>query len=161
MTDNLREQMPNFIKVGLIIPGFVASGLTAQAPARMDTDQFCWHCLRDRRGRVLHCLSCLPCTLPTVIEIEAAYNAHALATGDEEYGAVFDLRCSPDESGADPRLLKKLSTNSKQQTTAPTCNRNAQLRNHRMGAIFAMSSSLNWGTELQRLQTTIFDVHQL
>ena len=41
MTDNLREQMPDFINVGLIIPGFVKSGLTeAVAHLAMDTDQF-------------------------------------------------------------------------------------------------------------------------
>ena len=41
MTDNLREQMPDFIHVGLIIPGFVKSGLTENSTATpMDTDKF-------------------------------------------------------------------------------------------------------------------------
>ena len=41
MTDNLREQMPDHIHVGLIIPGFVKSGLTeAVADLAMDTDRF-------------------------------------------------------------------------------------------------------------------------
>ncbi|MEM1435145.1 MAG: SDR family NAD(P)-dependent oxidoreductase [Pseudomonadota bacterium] len=41
LTDNLREQMPDFIHVGLIIPGFVKSGLTARvADLAMDTDRF-------------------------------------------------------------------------------------------------------------------------
>ena len=41
MTDNLREQMPDFIHVGLIVPGFVRSGLTENSPvAPMDTDKF-------------------------------------------------------------------------------------------------------------------------
>ncbi len=41
MTDNLREQMPDYIHVGLIIPGFVKSGLTeAVGHLAMDTDKF-------------------------------------------------------------------------------------------------------------------------
>jgi len=41
MTDNLREQMPEFINVGLIIPGFVKSGLTARvADLAMDADRY-------------------------------------------------------------------------------------------------------------------------
>ena len=40
MTDNLREQMPEFINVGLIIPGFVRSGLTERVGhLAMDTDE--------------------------------------------------------------------------------------------------------------------------
>lgn len=41
MTDNLREQMPDFIHVGLIIPGFVKSGMTERVGhLAMDTDKF-------------------------------------------------------------------------------------------------------------------------
>ncbi|MEM8766654.1 MAG: SDR family NAD(P)-dependent oxidoreductase [Pseudomonadota bacterium] len=41
MTDNLREQMPDHVHVGLIIPGFVKSGLTAAvAKLAMDTDEY-------------------------------------------------------------------------------------------------------------------------
>lgn len=41
MTDNLREQMPDFIHVGLIIPGFVKSEMTENSSATpMDTDKF-------------------------------------------------------------------------------------------------------------------------
>lgn len=41
LTDSLREQMPDFIKVGLIIPGFVASDMTAgAAEMAMDADTF-------------------------------------------------------------------------------------------------------------------------
>lgn len=41
LTDNLREQMPDHIHVGLILPGFVKSGLTAAvADLAMDTDEF-------------------------------------------------------------------------------------------------------------------------
>ena len=41
LTDNLREQMPEHIHVGIIIPGFVKSGLTARvAHLAMDTDEY-------------------------------------------------------------------------------------------------------------------------
>lgn len=41
LTDNLREQMPDFIHVGLIIPGFVKSGMTDKSTdTPMDTDKF-------------------------------------------------------------------------------------------------------------------------
>jgi NAD(P)-dependent dehydrogenase (short-subunit alcohol dehydrogenase family) len=48
LTDNLREQMPDFIHVGLIIPGFVKSGLTEDSTATpMDTDKFASLVLRQ------------------------------------------------------------------------------------------------------------------
>ena len=41
LTDNLREQLPDHVHVGLIIPGFVKSGLTERvADLAMDTDKF-------------------------------------------------------------------------------------------------------------------------
>ena len=48
MTDNLREQMPDYVNVGLIIPGFVKSGLTQRvAHLAMDTDEFAETVLRQ------------------------------------------------------------------------------------------------------------------
>jgi len=41
MTESLREQMPDHVAVGLIIPGFVKSGLTARvADMAMDADEY-------------------------------------------------------------------------------------------------------------------------
>lgn len=48
MTDNLREQMPDFIHVGLIIPGFVGTKMTERvAHLAMDADEFASIVLRQ------------------------------------------------------------------------------------------------------------------
>jgi len=40
MTEALREEVPDFIQVGLIIPGYVKTGLTKNAPGGMEADRF-------------------------------------------------------------------------------------------------------------------------
>ena len=48
LTENLREQVPDFIHVGLILPGFVMSGLTEDSSETpMDTDRFVSIALRQ------------------------------------------------------------------------------------------------------------------
>lgn len=40
MTEALREEVPDFIDVGIIIPGFVKTEMTKNAPGGMDADRF-------------------------------------------------------------------------------------------------------------------------
>jgi len=48
LTENLREQVPDYVHVGLILPGFVLSGLTEDSSETpMDTDRFVALALRQ------------------------------------------------------------------------------------------------------------------
>ena len=90
LTDNLREQMPSFIHVGLIIPGFVKSGLTAQvADLAMDTDQFAGMVLEQIADGAFYIVSHafnMEHIRERYAEIEAAYERYAPRyPGDEEY----------------------------------------------------------------------------
>ena len=90
MTDNLREQMPDFIHVGLIIPGFVKSGLTeAVAHLAMDTDEFASIVLKqigDGRFYIVSHAYNIAHIDDRYGEISAAYAEYAPRyDGDEEY----------------------------------------------------------------------------
>jgi NAD(P)-dependent dehydrogenase (short-subunit alcohol dehydrogenase family) len=52
MTEGLREEMPDFIDVGLIIPGYVATEMTGpqSAPVAMDADRFAGIALEQIRS---------------------------------------------------------------------------------------------------------------
>lgn len=90
MTDNLREQMPDFIHVGLIIPGFVKSGLTeAVAQFAMDTDEFAGIVLKqiaDGRFYIVSHAYNMAHINDRFSEMESAYNEYAPRyEGDDEY----------------------------------------------------------------------------
>ena len=90
MTDNLREQMPDFIHVGLILPGFVKSGLTeAIAHLAMDTDKFAAIVLQqieDGQFYIVSHASNLPHIEQRYAELKKAYETYAPHyEGDEEY----------------------------------------------------------------------------
>ena len=90
MTDNLREQMPDFIHVGLIIPGFVKSGLTAAVgDLAMDTDQFADIVLKqigDGRFYIVSHAYNMEHIRDRYDEIAEAYASYAPRyEGDEEY----------------------------------------------------------------------------
>ena len=90
MTDNLREQMPDFIHVGLIIPGFVSSGLTERvAHLAMNADEFAAIVLKQiADGRfyiVSHAYNMVHIDA-RYEEIRAAYETYAPRhDGDEAY----------------------------------------------------------------------------
>ena len=89
-TDNLREQMPEFVRVGLIIPGFVASGLTAPiAHLAMDADKFAEIVLKQIADGQFYIVSHaynMEHIKARYEEISAAYAAYAARyDGDEEY----------------------------------------------------------------------------
>ena len=90
LTENLREQMPDFINVGLIIPGFVKTGLTARVGnLAMDADEYAGIVVRQvEEGRffiVSHGYNMVHIQ-DRYDEISAAYEAHAPRyDGDEEY----------------------------------------------------------------------------
>jgi NAD(P)-dependent dehydrogenase (short-subunit alcohol dehydrogenase family) len=94
MTDNLREQMPDFIHVGLIIPGFVKSGLTeAVAHLAMDTDEFAAIVLRQIGDGQFYIVS-HACNTPPIderyAEITKAYETYAPRyEGDEKYDVRY------------------------------------------------------------------------
>ena len=90
MTDNLREQMPDHIYVGLIIPGFVATGLTeAVAHLAMDADRYAGIVLEQIAARQFYIVSHASNITPIrerYAEIERAYESYAPPyEGDEEY----------------------------------------------------------------------------
>ena len=90
MTDNLREQMPDFVHVGLIIPGFVKSGLTAAvADLAMDTDEFAAIVLKqiaDGRFYIVSHAYNIEHINARYGEISEAYASYAPRyEGDEEY----------------------------------------------------------------------------
>ena len=96
MTDNLREQMPDFIHVGLILPGFVKSGLTeAVADLAMDTDQFASKVLEqigDGRFYIVSHAYNMHHIQERYAELAAAYETYAPRyEGDEEYDVRFLL----------------------------------------------------------------------
>ncbi|MEM7098056.1 MAG: SDR family oxidoreductase [Pseudomonadota bacterium] len=96
MTDNLREQMPDFIHVGLIIPGFVKSGLTeAVGHLAMDTDQFAGIVLQqigDGRFYIVSHGYNMEHIDDRYDEIKQAYEAYAPRyDGDEEYDVRYLL----------------------------------------------------------------------
>ena len=93
MTDNLREQMPDFIHVGLIIPGFVRSGLTERGgDLAMDTDRFAGIVLEqigDGRFYIVSHAYNMEHIEERYEEIRQAYASYAPRyEGDEE----FDVR---------------------------------------------------------------------
>ncbi len=93
LTEALREEMPDFIKVGLILPGFVRSELTAaSAQFAMDADRFAQIVLRQIRAGahfiVSHAYN-VERIKPRYEELLAAYAAYAPRyEGDDE----FDVR---------------------------------------------------------------------
>ena len=96
MTDNLREQMPDFINVGLIIPGFVKSGLTeAVAHLAMDTDQFASIVLKQVADGKFYIVSHgynMEHIKDRYDEIAQAYEDYAPRyEGDEEYDVRYLL----------------------------------------------------------------------
>ncbi|MEM9620345.1 MAG: SDR family NAD(P)-dependent oxidoreductase [Pseudomonadota bacterium] len=96
MTDNLREQMPEFINVGLIIPGFVKSGLTERvAHLAMDTDQFAAIVLQqiaDGRFYIVSHAYNMVHIKERYDEITGAYAEYAPRyDGDEEYDVRYLL----------------------------------------------------------------------
>jgi len=104
MTDNLREQMPEFIKVGLIIPGFVKSELTANvAHLAMDTDEYAAIVLTQIGDGKFYIVS-HACNVPPIderyAEIRQAYADYAPSyEGDEKYDVRYLLKQlqTPDE----------------------------------------------------------------
>jgi len=93
MTDNLREQMPDFIHVGLIVPGFVKSGLTENSSATpMDTDKFVSTVLKqigDGQFYIVSHAHNLVHIQERYAEITRAFETYASRyEGDEE----FDIR---------------------------------------------------------------------
>ena len=96
MTDNLREQMPDHIHVGLIIPGFVKSGLTeAVGHLAMDTDQFAEIVLRqigDGQFYIVSHAYNMKHIAERYAELSAAYEKYAPRyDGDEEYDVRYLL----------------------------------------------------------------------
>ena len=94
MTDNLREQMPDFIHVGLIIPGFVKSGLTeAVAHLAMDTDEFAAIVLKqigDGQFYIVSHAYNMQHIEERYAEIAKAYESYAPRyEGDEEYDVRY------------------------------------------------------------------------
>jgi len=96
MTDNLREQMPDFIHVGLIIPGFVKSGLTERvADLAMDTERFAAIVLEQIADGRFYIVS----HAYNIVHIEQRYDEIARAyaeyapryDGDEEYDVRYLL----------------------------------------------------------------------
>jgi NAD(P)-dependent dehydrogenase (short-subunit alcohol dehydrogenase family) len=90
MTENLREQMPDYIHVGLIIPGFVKSGLTENSKAApMDTDRFASIVLRqicDGRFYIVSHAHNLVRIQQRYAEITEAFETYAPRyAGDEEF----------------------------------------------------------------------------
>ena len=90
MTENLREQAPDFIHIGLIIPGFVKSGLTAPvAHLAMDADQFAEIVLRqigDGQFYIVSHAFNIEHIEARYAEIRRAYETYAPRyDGDEEY----------------------------------------------------------------------------
>lgn len=96
MTDNLREQMPDFIHVGLIIPGFVKSGLTeAVADLAMDTDKFAAIVLEQIADGQFYIVSHaynMHHIQERYAELSRAYETYAPRyEGDEEYDVRYLL----------------------------------------------------------------------
>lgn len=90
MTDNLREQMPDHINVGLIIPGLVKSDLTARiGHLAMDTDEFAEIVLKQIGDGKFYIVS-HACNVAPIkdrySEIQQAYADYAPPyEGDEKY----------------------------------------------------------------------------
>lgn len=94
MTEALREEMPDFVTVGLICPGFVRSELIPAAVAgfAMDTDQFAARVMEQIRAGTFYIVTHaynMERIKPVHDEIEQAYATYAPRyEGDEE----FDVR---------------------------------------------------------------------
>lgn len=91
LTEALREEMPDFITVGLICPGFVQSEMTAGplGAHAMDTDIFAASVVEQVRAGQFYIVT-HPYNIerirPVHAEIEAAYAAHAPRyDGDDEH----------------------------------------------------------------------------
>lgn len=93
LTDNLREQMPDYIHVGLIIPGFVKSGMTAAVgDLAMDTDKFAAIVLQqigDGRFYIVSHAYNMVHIEQRYAEIAGAYASYAPRYGGDE---EFDVR---------------------------------------------------------------------
>ncbi len=90
LTDNLREQMPDYINVGLINPGFVSTGMTeAVGHLAMDADQFAAVVLKqiaDGRFYIVSHAYNMVHIEQRYAEIKQAFEAYAPRyEGDEEY----------------------------------------------------------------------------
>ena len=90
LTDIFREQMPEFIRVGLIIPGFVKSGMTERVgDLAMDTDKFAGIVLQqiaDGRFYIVSHAYNMVRVKERYEEIAEAFAAYAPRyEGDEEY----------------------------------------------------------------------------
>lgn len=90
MTDNLREQMPDFIRVGLIVPGLVKSELTQRiSHLAMDTDEFAQCALQQIEDGQFYIVSHAYNSVQIqgrYDEIAQAYDTYAPRyEGDEEY----------------------------------------------------------------------------
>ncbi len=90
LTDNLREQMPDHIHVGLIIPGFVSTGMTeAVGHLAMNADEFAEVVLKqiaDGRFYIVSHAYNMVHIERRYAEIEEAYRTYAPRyDGDEEY----------------------------------------------------------------------------
>ncbi|MFK7733616.1 MAG: SDR family NAD(P)-dependent oxidoreductase [Pseudomonadales bacterium] len=90
MTENLREQMPDFVQVGLIIPGLVKSELTKRiAHLAMDADEFAECALQQIADGQFYIVSHsynMVQIKKRYEEIEKAYAQYAPRyEGDEEY----------------------------------------------------------------------------
>ena len=96
LTDNLREQMPDYINVGLIIPGFVSTGMTETVGhLAMNADQFAQIVLKqiaDGRFYIVSHAFNMVHIQQRYAEIEQAYQTYAPRyEGDEEYDVRFLL----------------------------------------------------------------------
>lgn len=92
MTEALREEVPEFIQVGLIIPGYVKTEMTKGAPGGMDVDRFTSICMEQIKAGEFYIVS----HAYNIVRIEArqkeiagAYAKYAPRyEGDDE----FDVR---------------------------------------------------------------------
>ncbi len=96
LTDNLREQMPDFIHVGIIIPGFVKSEMTARVgDLAMDADTFASTVLKqigDGRFYIVSHAYNMVRIQERYDEIAGAYASYAPRyEGDEEYDVRYLL----------------------------------------------------------------------
>lgn len=104
LTDSLREQMPDFIHVGVIIPGLVSSQMTAAVgELAMDTDRFAAIALRqigDGRFYIVSHAYNMVHIDQRYAEIADAYASYAPRyEGDEEFD-VRNLLASMSQAGS-------------------------------------------------------------
>lgn len=91
MTEAFREEMPDYINVGTIFPGFVASEMIPQqvVKAAMDTDEFAANVIKQIRAgeRFIVTHACNRDSIePRRKALDAAYDTYAPRyDGDDEY----------------------------------------------------------------------------